>query len=348
MPETTSPASPAMTAPIVDVRTPAEFAQGRVPGAINLPLFTNDERHQVGIAYKQRGRDEAVKLGLSFVGPRLAELVIKAESIAPQKKLSLYCWRGGMRSASVSWLLRTAGFETTCLPGGYKAWRRNALNLFEAAPKFITVGGLTGVGKTDVLHALAARGECVIDLEQLANHRGSAFGKMGPQPTTEQFENEIASTLIRLGPEALIWAEDESRSIGKVFLNKPLFDALKTAPLVMIERSADQRTQLLVSHYGNNAEALSEAFANLEKRLGGQHVKAAVQLVNEGRLHEACAIALHYYDQGYKHALARSQRQPVLILNTDHQSPDEVAQTLIAWKNQHSPRLAEPRAVAAK
>ena len=190
---------------IFDVRSPAEFEKGHLPGALNLPLFSNEERHKVGLCYKKEGRDTAVKLGLELVGRKLRDTVELAESMAPNKTVSMYCWRGGMRSGSLAWLLRTSGFEVEVLKGGYKTWRNHVHHLFEQKLPLITVGGYTGSGKTELLIELGKQGEQVLDLEQLANHRGSAFGRHGDQPTTEHFENLLGEKMLHLDLSKPIW-----------------------------------------------------------------------------------------------------------------------------------------------
>ena len=177
--------------PLLDVRSPAEFEQGHIPGAINVALFTNEERARVGTIYKTQGKDEAVLEGLRIVGPKMASIVEQALELAPERKLKVHCWRGGMRSGSVGWLLRQAGFSVEVLNGGYKAYRQKVLQELANPFNFVVVGGPTGSGKTHVLKALQNSGEQVIDLEGLAHHRGSAFGHMGleEQPSSEYFEN---------------------------------------------------------------------------------------------------------------------------------------------------------------
>jgi tRNA 2-selenouridine synthase len=174
---------------ILDVRSPAEYLQGHIPGAKSLPLLSDEERAKVGICYKQQGRETAVELGFEIVGPKCADFITQAKHLAPDKIVRLYCWRGGMRSESMAWLLERAGFHVTLLTGGYKAFRRWGRSLFQIPQNIIILAGMTGTGKTEILKALAAKGEQILDLEQLANHRGSSYGSLGqlPQPTNEQF-----------------------------------------------------------------------------------------------------------------------------------------------------------------
>ena len=205
---------------IIDVRSPKEFSQGHIPGAYNLPLFSNEERALVGTCYKQKGKEPAIKLGLEIVGPKMASFIEDARKISPNKQMLVHCWRGGMRSSSMAWLLELTGFDVSILKGGYKAYRNFALAIFNEDYKLKILGGKTGSGKTQLLHQMNKLGIQIIDLEAIAHHKGSAFGKIGhdAQPTSEQFENNLAMALQTLNAKKEIWLEDESKGIGKCFI----------------------------------------------------------------------------------------------------------------------------------
>ena len=190
---------------ILDARAPTEFLQGRIPGAINLPLFDDLERESVGICYKSKGQEKAIELGLALVGPKMASLVNQAKRLSSGKPLQVYCARGGMRSSSLCWLLNFSGVKTSQLEGGYRSFRRAVLKKLEDAQqhyRWMILGGLTGSGKSAILKEMERMGEQVLDLEELACHRGSSFGSFGmpSQPTSEQFENEIASKIQQFDP----------------------------------------------------------------------------------------------------------------------------------------------------
>ncbi len=324
---------------VLDVRTPKEFEQGRLPGSSNFPIFSNDERHEVGICYKQKGRDEAVKLGLEFVGPKLSGFVADAEQLCDGRTATLYCWRGGMRSGSMAWLLKTAGFEIDLIPGGYKTWRRAALESFQHPLNLINLAGFTGSGKTEVLAALQAAGEQVVDLEALANHRGSAFGQMGSQPSTEQFENEVAYRLMQFDPKQTIWIEDESRSIGKVYMPHELILQMHKAPLVWVQRSEDERIKSICDLYGQTStNNLIKAFERIQRRMGGQFTKAAINHLRASELEEAAQLALRYYDSSYQHSMQKRNAKPDFSVAIEHSSFEDAAQTLIEWRNKNQKR----------
>ncbi len=319
--------------PLIDVRSPAEYAQGHAPAAASVPLFSDAERAEIGTVYKQQSPAKAVRLGLKYAGLRMADLVAEVDALAKRdpSPLEVYCWRGGQRSGSVAWLLRTAGYDVSRWDGGYKAYRGRVLESWAADRPYIVLAGLTGSGKTEVLRALHELGGPVLDLEGLAHHKGSAFGQIGelPQPTNEQFENDGAVRLAELEGEARIWIEDESRSIGRIWLQQSFFARKKSAPVVLLERSLDERIDRLVAAYGQASRAeLSETFMRIAKRLGDQNARSAVDRVKQGNLADAARIALHYYDRTYAESVAARTETITARLDGSGKSDAEVAREL--------------------
>jgi len=296
---------------LVDVRSPAEFAQGHIPGARNLPLFSDEQRAEVGTSYKQQGRQAAIQLGLSHVGPKLASLgeqLRQWSEQAPAVPLRIHCWRGGMRSASVAWLAETLELPSVLLEGGYKHYRRWVLALMEDPWPLRLLGGRTGTGKTDLLQALGSRGVAVIDLEGLAHHRGSSFGNLGmpPQPSSEHYENKIAAELSQLRSAPEIWLEAESAQVGRCRIPAGLWRQMQAAPLLEISRPIEQRLDQLVAVYGSqDPGALAEATQRIARRLGPQRTKAALEAIAIADWRGACAQMLDYYDRCYDHELQR-------------------------------------------
>jgi tRNA 2-selenouridine synthase len=292
--------------PILDVRAPAEYAQGHIPGALSLPLFTDEERARIGTTYKQVNPDKAVLLGLDFFGPKMRTMVEEARRLAPGQEVRLHCWRGGMRSGAVQWLLELGGLHVNLLDKGYKDYRRWALDELARPHQLRVLGGYTGSGKTAVLHALAARGEAVLDLEGLANHLGSSFGALGqpPQPTQEQFENDLAAALAALPTDRPIWVEDESRSIGSLTVPTPFFAQMQAAPLLVLDVPREARVQYLAANYGiQDAAGLAAAVLRLRKRLGGLVTKEALGAIADNDMPRMVELVLAYYDKTYGYGL---------------------------------------------
>ena len=322
---------------VFDVRAPGEFAKGHIPGAINLPLFTDGERAEVGTIYKNSGQESAVLRGLKIAGGKMSELVIQAKKAAPrQGKVLVHCWRGGMRSQSVGWLLSTAGLKPTLLEGGYKAYRSHAHQALDAPYRLNVVSGLTGAGKTRILAALADAGEQVVDLEGLANHRGSAFGGIGQlkQPTTEQFENCLFRKLEDFAADRPIWVEDEGNRIGTVVVPSAFYHLMRHSPAVFMDSSPAQRVKNLIEDYGDlPLTKLADSINNIRKRLGPQNADEALVSLDLGNVTKAIEIVLAYYDKTYMKAANAMPRKVMPSLKIDELDDSEIAASTIALSN---------------
>jgi len=319
--------------PVADVRTPAEFAQGHICGAHNIPLFSNEERVQVGTTYKQVGREQAILLGFDLTGSKWSGFIKQALEISPDKKIALHCWRGGMRSGAMAWCLDLYGFEVYLLTGGYKQYRRKALDTFAQKFRIRILGGLTGSGKTKVLHELKALGEQVIDLEGLAQHQGSAFGSMNTmeQPTQEQFENNLADELRQLDHDRPVWIEDESISIGKRFIPNPLFHQMRDAPVTVLKISPESRVDFLVKEYGGlDKDFLKDSTQKIWKRLGPEQTKNAITAIEEDRMADFIRTVLVYYDKTYRNGLTKRDRAKIIEIDGDGTDAAANARLIIA------------------
>lgn len=319
--------------PLIDVRSPGEYFQGHIPGAFNVPLLTDQERAVVGTLYKQTGRDAAVLEGLRIIGPKMAGLVEKALELAPEGKIGVHCWRGGERSASVGWLLEKAGFkEVLVLNRGYKAFREHVLASFSLPWKLEVLGGYTGTGKTELLGLLRQQDEQIVDLEGLAHHKGSSYGGIGEkeQPTTEHFENLLWHALTRLDPARPVWVEDESQMVGRAKIPDAFFARMRTHTVHFVDMPMEQRAARLVQDYGTfPKEELAAATIRIQKRLGPQHAKEALEALEVGNLHRVAVITLTYYDKTYARGLAARDPQKTRILPAGELSHPELALKLL-------------------
>ncbi len=330
--------------PVLDVRSPGEFLHAHIPGAYSLPLFTDEERKVVGTAYKQQSRKTAIKIGLDYFGVKMKKMVEEVEALVADLKLSpvniepeskdgvlVHCWRGGMRSAGVAWLLDLYGFKVYTLAGGYKMYRQWARRQFEIKYNFIILGGYTGSGKTLVIQELKQLGKHIVDLEGLANHKGSAFGALGesPQPSQEMFENLLAKELFAITQkivsdeaEALsvgnhtntIYLEDESQRIGLLNIPTDLWNTMRNSTIIFIEIPFEERLNYLTKEYGKfDKEKLVNAIIRIQKRLGGLETKTAINYLLENNHLECFRVLLKYYDKCYSKGLSNRENLPALL-----------------------------------
>lgn len=297
----------------IDVRSPAEFEHAHIPHALNLPLFDNEQRALIGTTYKKQSREAAIKVGLPLFGTKMLPMIETVEAwIKDRQKendltkptIYVHCWRGGMRSAAVAWLLDLYGYKVIQLTGGYKAYRNWVLAQFTIPYSLKVLGGYTGSGKTEILHALQEKNYAVIDLEGLAHHKGSAYGAIGqlPQPSQEMFENIVAEKLLEVNKkQKSIWIEDESQRIGTVLIPTPLFHLMRNSTCYFMTIPFEQRLNFIVEGYGSfDQKSLIEATMRIQKRLGGLETKTAIDFITAGALKEAFSILLKYYDKWYE------------------------------------------------
>lgn len=332
--------------PVIDVRTPSEFGAGHIPGAMNVPLFSDDERAAIGTLYANEGHDAAVMEGLRIVGPKMSVLAESARAIVAEHKpderpseeqqsdsaselpsVLVHCWRGGMRSQSMAWLMGVAGLQPRVLTGGYKSFRRLAQTSVNQRWNLHVVSGLTGAGKTRILTALRQAGEQVCDLEALANHRGSAYGGIaqGDQPTTEQFENDLFACLDRFANDRPIWVEDEGNRIGRVVVPQTFYEQVRHAPAVFLDVDLPRRVDnLMVDYQQLPVDGLILATQKIRKRLGGRKADEAIAAIEAGDLQTAVEITLSYYDRTYTKAANKMPRATMKSLPTDNLSDEQI------------------------
>ena len=349
--------------PVIDVRSEGEFAHAHIPGAISMPLFNNEERKIVGTAYKQQSKQQAIKLGLAIFGKKMVEMVEFVEKLFENKQpetpktVVIHCWRGGMRSGGVSWLLDMYGFKVYTIIGGYKAFRQWGLQQFERDYPIKILGGYTGSGKTFVIEEMKKQNQTVIDLEDLAKHKGSAFGNIGmpTQPSQEMFENMLALELkkavdrckmtddrsmgevdghqsthennhlssVNCGPLSAIWLEDESQRIGLVNIPMPFFKNMRNKPVYFLDIPMEERLKNIVAGYGKgDKQELAGAIIRIQKRLGGLETKTAINYLIEDNLTESFRILLKYYDKQYLKGLHSRENLDELLIKIECETVD--------------------------
>jgi tRNA 2-selenouridine synthase len=306
--------------PVADVRSPSEFNFGHIPGAVNIPLFNDKERSAVGIKFKKEGRLPAITEGLKQTGPNLTSKLEQGLKIANNGRLLVHCWRGGMRSEAMAWLFSLGDIEVGILDGGYKSYRQYVLESLSEKRKIIVLGGLTGSSKSHILRSLLASGQQIIDLERLANHKGSAFGALGQltQPTTEQFGNMLFDDWKKLNRKIPVWIEDESRNIGLIFMPDRFYLNMQQTPTIVLMMDVRSRLPRLIEEYSTYPpESLKESLLKISKRLGGDKTKDAITAVEAGDFGKAIEIVLHYYDKAYHFGLKKKESKNIIYVNTD-------------------------------
>jgi len=309
-----------ISVPVADVRSPGEYNLGHIPGAVNIPLFNDMQRAVVGTIYTHQGHADAAIAGVGLIAQEMPEKMKSAMSLAVKGEILLYCWRGGMRSESMAWLLSVTGIKPTLLLGGYKAYRNFILTDLDKKRNLIVIGGLTGSGKTNILKALSVSGQQVTDLEAIACHKGSAFGALGQpvQPSTEYFANLLYNDLSEKESENLIWIEDESRNIGTVFMPDFFYKRMQEAPVIAIMMSVETRLPRLIEEYTTfPKETIIASITRITKRLGGDKTKEAIEAIKQDDFATAIRIVLDYYDKAYKYGLSKRREGQVIYIDTD-------------------------------
>lgn len=293
----------------IDVRSPAEFARGHINGACNIPLFSNQLRALVGIEYTHHGKQAAMKLAIEQVGPHLGDLVDGVRQIYTGKTLCVYCARGGMRSASVAQLYAFFGLPVCILTGGYKAFRNWTIEQLNQSRRIHILGGKTGAGKTEALAQLSHYGHQVVDLEALAQHRGSVFGgNLDSQATQQQFENDLALAWHQANANIPLWLEDESRKIGSVIIPESIWFCMQAAPVYCLEAPEQERIERIMATYGHLDETfVTKALVIIAQQLGSQTHAQALELLKLNDRFAGIKLMLAYYDKKYAYSLGKKQ-----------------------------------------
>jgi len=332
---------------LIDARTPAEYAEATIPGAINVPIFDDEERERVGTLYKRLGKSAAKRLAVDLVAPKIPALVTQVEAALAGRRppVVAFCWRGGMRSRALTTFLDLAGIPARQLIGGHKAFRSHVREFFEKGEwgRLLVLRGLTGVGKTRLLLRLREEGYPVLDLEGLASHRGSAFGNLGlaPQPSQKSFEARLWDELRRIPPGGYALAEGESKHIGRLVLPPQVYAALQTETTLWVNASLDHRARIILDDYPA-IDHLRDGFISplraLRPRLGGETVDRLLGLLERGEWQPLVRdLMVLYYDPLYRHT------RPQRCIEIDIE-PEE--QGIVRLKTAIDQVLAEKKSVA--
>lgn len=293
---------------LVDVRTPLEFAEDHLPGAVNVPLLTNDERVEIGTIYKQQGPHPARIRGLELTAARFPEMVAEIASMASGRSIAVYCWRGGLRSRTVSEILQLTGYDAVQLAGGHRAFRNfvaGYFNPFVPPAPIVVLHGMTGIGKTAFLDLLRERGHSLVDLEGIACHRGSAFGSLGLSQdhiTQKSFETSLWQAFRNAPPDRPLILEGESRRIGKLFLPGDLYDVMNRSIKVWCTASMDTRVKRLIDEYGKPEykTGMAEALDRIRKKLGGENHRELMGHLEKWEMEPFMrGLMERYYDRNY-------------------------------------------------
>ena len=300
----------------IDVRSPAEFAEDHLPGAVNLAVLDDGQRARVGTMYAQVSAFDARKVGAALVARNIADIIERHAADKPREWNPLvYCWRGGQRSRALVQVLAEIGFRPAQLEGGYRAWRRHVVLMLAHLPQrfgFEVVCGLTGSGKSRLLAALAESGAQVLDLERLAKHRGSLLGDIpgDPQPSQKAFETALYADLARFDPARPVFVESESKRIGRLQVPEALLEAMRASPVLRLDASQAMRVAMLeadYAHLAGDGAALQAQLAPLEKLHGKRTLARWAQWASEGATAQLATELLElHYDPSYARAIERN------------------------------------------
>lgn len=320
----------------VDVRSPKEYMEDHIPGAVNLPILDDDQRKIVGTLYKQHGKEQASQKGVEMVLPVLGGKLEQLRQLNARGPLVLYCWRGGLRSKSMCDLASAAGIEVKRVRGGYKEYRKYVMQEFEQIklPPFFSLYGLTGTGKTEIIELLEKRGVHTLNLEKYANHRGSVFGSvgLGEQPSQKHFDSVLLKSIQEIPQDAPTIIEGESSRIGRLFIPKNVFDHLLASNKILVYDSVENRAERIIKEYTKikSNEELVQAVSFLGRRIGKQKVNQFIEAIEKEEYQSVVEeLLVKYYDPLYNHPSKPSDEYFASVCSGDVEKAAERIQQIL-------------------
>lgn len=318
--------------PIIDVRSPSEYNESHIIGALNIPLLNDENRIKIGKIYKTEGKDAAIALGYKLVNPLQLQLLKLLKESTDSNTIRLYCARGGLRSSSMAQFFSDNGYNVFVVKGGYKAYKNHILKTIADFNKIIVLSAYTGSGKTDILQILKNKKEQVLDLEDIATHKGSVFGGLGygEQDSSGQFHNKIYEVLKSYDPNRITWVENESITIGSVHLPKELWENMKKANGIEYRIPNEFRVKHILEQYGSfDSENLSNCIQNLRKRIGNEACQELLELIETRNLEPAVLKLLKYYDMSYEYGRNKRNSQNYVKIEFSNFNLEEMAEILL-------------------
>ncbi|GIN20961.1 MAG TPA: tRNA 2-selenouridine(34) synthase MnmH [Bacillus bacterium] len=307
---------------MIDVRSPQEFQEATIPGSINIPILNNEERAEVGTIYKQVGKEAAMDRGLAIFSQKLPAFIDEFKKI--ETPMTVFCWRGGMRSKTAATVLDLMGIRANRLSGGIRSFRRwivNYLDTGEFQPELLVLNGYTGSGKTLILQKLKEKGYPVIDLEGMAGHRGSIFGQIGMTPRNQKkFDAALVTEMLKYRNDRFVFVEGESKRIGRVYIPDIIYEKKEVGLQIFIDLPLRERVKNIIEEYEpwNYPERFQEAYRYIKKKIHTPVAKQIESHLENEEFTDAVKLLLeYYYDPRYEHSASHFPESQKMTIQAD-------------------------------